>query len=366
MVGNAAPQKKKNIKPRKPTSLNVTRTNQFLVSLAGKYDRYMTLSGGSAYRGSRHKLSFRCELCGHVSLVKSSTMLKGSGCRKCRTNSQHISDMVKHMRELKARNKFRLTVPVPTFSNKTKYTYSCNTCDGLHYARPSEVLDENFVCTKCFSGGGKGAVLRLYAARLNMLYTESRAVKILDMYSSMQPMYHMCEMRHVWEATTTEMLTGMGCPECNRPVQVKKMLPIVAYNKRMVVRNRLEEKAIKAVKEYNGSLMNVFTSFSYPIPPTLSSHCAAFYVKNRNTLVDVIRFEKVKSSESKLVKSHRRATELGYNYIVITVREANDGSVVHEILDAMTLNRMRKNLAAKRKAEKEKAAKEAQKKVSAV
>ena len=353
MVGNAAPEhSQKKSKPRRPTSLNVTRTNEFMVSLAERYDRYMRLSGGAFYRGPRHMIPFRCELCGHITTVKTTTMLRGSGCRGCRTTSKHIADMTTHMKELRQRNRFRMTIPVPNFNDRAKYSYSCTTCDGVHYARPSEVLDDEFVCTKCDTNGSKGVLLKLYVARLNMLYKDIRAVTLLDMYSAIHPMYHMCQLRHVWEATTTEMLTGMGCPECKRPVQVRYMYPTSAYNKKMVVRNRLEEKAIKAIKDYNGTLVNVFTSFSYPIPPTLSSHCAAFYLKRKNTLVDVISFEKVKSNVSKLVKSHRRAIELGYNYIVVTIREDKTGKVVYEILDSMVLNRMRKNLTAKKKAAK--------------
>lgn len=360
MVGTKSAQqadviKKKNTKSRKPTSLNVTRTNEFLEALAKKYGRYLTLSGGSIYKGIRHKLSFRCEICGHISETKASTMLKGTGCRKCRTNSDHIQSMIKHMDELLELQRFRLAIPPVTFSAKSKYSYMCLKCDALHLARPSEAEDKDFICTKCTAGGKRGTLIRLYANRLHMLYRDQEII-CLDMYSNVHSMSHMCRRSHVWEATAKEMLTGLGCPRCAKPVQVRYMDAVEAHNKIFFVRNKLERDALRCVKELAGSsLRRVYTTFSYPIPPTLSNHTAAFYVADKNLLVDVIAFSKVLNSRSQIVKSQNRAHELGYEYSVVTIRVEGSGDsrkVAHEVLSSAEIKAMRKQLVANRKSAK--------------
>ena len=131
-MSNVEEHKKKKVN-RNPISKELSRTKQYALALSKVYGKYITPCIGSSYKRSDTKMSFFCHLCQGITTAKASTMLRGSGCRQCRTNEKHIEALNEHKFQLETSSTFRLAADPVTFNHKSKNYYKCKECDTQTY-----------------------------------------------------------------------------------------------------------------------------------------------------------------------------------------------------------------------------------------
>lgn len=307
---------------RHPISNELSRTKEYEKELSKIYFKYINLSYNASYKGPNIKLTYICSLCQGITQVRAATMLKGSGCKVCRTNSSQIKDLVDHHRELDQKKRYRLVFDPVMFNRKLKYYYKCIECNSQIYMRPADALQHS--CEVCKLAKERRYELKMYQNRLDVLY--GKDIQRIGLFSMTHPILHSCKSNThknvvpTWFAYATDMFQGRGCPKC-KPIEVKKLKPVKVRGRTFTVRNKLERKALKQLHRQAGKMSEVFTALEYLIPVTFGKHVPAFYIQKTNTVIDVAHKEKILTKESKFRLSEERVNKLGFNYRIMAEHE---------------------------------------------
>jgi len=130
----------------------------------------------------------------------------------------------------------------------TKIRYECST-HGTFLAKPANVIHRKSGCSLCYHASHVGRDRKAHTTYVS----EARAlgVKVLDPYeTSHTPIRHQCSKGHIWETKPNQLLSGYGCPLCDRsqykrrPIQVGDRLVMVQGSEGRAVQILLEDEEV--------------------------------------------------------------------------------------------------------------------------
>lgn len=167
------------------------------------------------------KIEYRCVKHGPVFSTPSNVEL-GHGCSACGRDKTRLSHEGHVAKVLEVHGK-TLRVVGQYVDSHTKIDYECPE-HGIFSAQPNNVTSNESGCKKCYTDSLRGVTRVGYIAnptrKTHAAYvTEAERfnVRPLEPYvTALTKILHECSKGHVWPTTPNQILSGYGCPLCDR------------------------------------------------------------------------------------------------------------------------------------------------------
>lgn len=159
------------------------------------------------YVNSNTKIKVKCLIDGFIWDVKSYSLLKGSGCPKCKGLHRTHSEFLEAMKDINDNIEF-MTEYVNTV---TKIKCRCKKDGFIWYTRPAQLL-QNVGCPKC---AGMYKTTSEFKAQLKLI---TEYIEVIGEYTGYgKPIKCRCLIDgYEWYAKPEKLLYGRGCPNCNK------------------------------------------------------------------------------------------------------------------------------------------------------
>lgn len=162
------------------------------------------------YRHALRRVVYKCATHGRFSALPSNVE-SGHGCAKCAWDRQRTKhdDHVAMVRRIHGD---RLRVVGAYCGSHKKLEYLCPT-HGSFFAKPANVVHRSAGCRQCYQARPRRRKTHeTYAAEAFAL-----GVVVLDRYeTALTSIRHRCSKGHVWQTSPNQLLSGYGCPLCDR------------------------------------------------------------------------------------------------------------------------------------------------------
>jgi hypothetical protein len=144
----------------------------------------------------------------HISYLTPTAVLQNKACDKCKEIDSHqtyIKNLKNKNPELECLEQFK--------TSKISILHRHITCGYEWRIRPDGILYYGYSCPKC----SKHASAKSQAEYLEDLKTKNISYIPVETYiNSATSILHECQLGHRWKATPAHILSGKGCPKCNR------------------------------------------------------------------------------------------------------------------------------------------------------
>lgn len=164
------------------------------------------------YVHSHIKVKYRCPKHGHW-MAYANNVEKGTGCRKCSDLARRISSK-EHAKDVEAVHGDRIRLVDPYVTMHIKIRYRCPE-HGVFSAKPLNIIHNQSGCRRCYN-----ATVGPRSRKSHVTYKkEARAygVEVLETYrGAHERILHRCSAGHTWESKPNWILSGYGCPLCDR------------------------------------------------------------------------------------------------------------------------------------------------------
>lgn len=167
----------------------------------------------SPYRGSKIKVKFKHNKCGHIFLMTPNAFLKGERCPSCgkkRRVESHCLTNKQFLRKLKQKFKNRYS-PLETYKKSSiKIKVKCNQCGLTWKVTPNNLL-QGYGCPRC---GGKVVTSQDIQNRLTQKFKGQ--FKLLEPYQGTDKRILIQCQRcgYQWRVSPHSLLNSKGCPMC--------------------------------------------------------------------------------------------------------------------------------------------------------
>lgn len=192
------------------------------------------------YNGAKHKILCRCMICNCQWYATPDNLLYGKGCPKCADKSKKEKQRKSHeefIRNLKEINA-NIIVLGTYINNSTKLLCKCS-IDGYEwYATPRNLLS-GYGCPKC--GGSINKTHSDFIKEMNLRFPD---IEILGEYVNCKTKL-LCRCKicnHTWYAIPSNLLSGIGCPNCNKSHGERKIdIFLSKYNIENIPQKRFDD-----------------------------------------------------------------------------------------------------------------------------
>lgn len=168
------------------------------------------------YKCNKTKIKHKCNVCGCEWSVQPHSILNGTGCPKCYSDSKKKTNK-KYVEEVYEVHGNKISV-IDTYERANKKTkHRCNTCEYEWSVLPQNIL-KGHGCPKCqpliisekLRKTNESYIKEVYKVRGNEL-------SVIGMYEgNNKKIKHRCNTcEHEWDTVPSSILRGIGCPKCN-------------------------------------------------------------------------------------------------------------------------------------------------------
>ena len=174
------------------------------------------------YINSRSKIKFRCLKCGNEWETVPHTLVSGHGCTKCSRKQQRKKTKKTNEQFLKELKKICPNVfPLEEYINaQTKIKCKCVKCGNEWETKPNWLLSGHS-CSKCAHKNGGKKIRLTNKEFLKKIKEKNIPIIPLENYELSSKAIR-CECKicgHIWKTNPNSLLSGSGCPKCNRIFQ---------------------------------------------------------------------------------------------------------------------------------------------------
>ena len=304
-----------------------SRTRSYKVLLESTFKGLFSFALDEDYLGPRHKHEHKCNVCGNTFDIRCELLFEHERCPICHSEVRHFAALLEHVVVLrKYHPTLSLACPPLKFTLRKLVCYKCNVCNSLQYEYPHRVEKNSYSCSECSRLRIFGRNSIHYGTRLRLLF--SNTVMCVQRFHQTRPLRHACtkDSEHTWTATAAKTLQGYGCPYCRVSAQVKRLQTLTYRNRDLVISSMLERYALPIVAAEARTARSLKLRLEHPIPVLFGKHVPPFYVKNTNTLYDVIPAAKYERYKKLIRKCYEAAKAKGFNYGLILIAKKEDGT----------------------------------------
>ncbi|MGL6066438.1 MAG: hypothetical protein ACRC0R_05100 [Cetobacterium sp.] len=184
----------------------------------------------SKYVNANTKIKCQCNTCGHV-WESSSNSLRVRGCPECSLLERGLNSRIDEedfLLELKNKHEDRISI-VDGYSGKSKScTFRCNICGREWKSLPKSVLriDDCLDCSNK-SRSSPRISAEQFSDRVESLHGKKYNL-LEDFTGTKNKVLTECvNCGHIWNARSTGLMYGSGCPRCNRSIKEKQVLEFI-------------------------------------------------------------------------------------------------------------------------------------------
>lgn len=185
------------------------------------YERNGELSPNQVSYGSHKKVWWKCRMCDYEWEALISSRSQGAGCPICgikQNTKKRTKSHEQYIKEVEQINP-NIIVVEKYINAKIPILHRCK-IDGYEwYARPSNIL-KGRKCPKCEKHIHK--TQERYVAEVSVINPD---IIVIGQYVNINTkILHQCKIdNYKWEAKPTHILSGHGCPACNRSIGEKEI-----------------------------------------------------------------------------------------------------------------------------------------------
>jgi hypothetical protein len=163
------------------------------------------------YTRAHDSLLYKCVVHGEFSALPSN-IEHGQRCVEC-ARLARCNTHEEHVRRVRQQHGDKVKVVGKFVNFKTKVAYECRK-HGVWDAKPGNV-ERGASCRKCYNERVSIRTRKSHETYATAL--SERELVALDRYvTSHTPIRHKCKLGHVWIAKPNVVLTGHGCPTCDK------------------------------------------------------------------------------------------------------------------------------------------------------
>jgi very-short-patch-repair endonuclease len=195
---------------------NITNT-EFLNRLQAKHGT--KIEALTEYRSAREKITFKCNICGHISIRTSGSILRGEHCLRCtqlRKNKEKEQSLSEFLMRLESIHPNKLTLISPYINIRTKISVKCNDCGRIRTASPLDILRTHY-CT-CHSNKLMSKLKsKTHEYFVNELHEINPLIKVIGKYVNKRTKISVqcLTCQHEWDVMPNLLITSKnGCPIC--------------------------------------------------------------------------------------------------------------------------------------------------------
>lgn len=201
---------------------NTVTLEQFFQRLKDRNCQYPMIEYVSGYEGMTKSATFLCAKCSHTWKTLPKTVVRGSGCPKCKAVASAERHSYSHDQAVKMLIDRNSTMQQPAIyidadqtykGSSTKIRFRC-TNDHTWYARPGDTWNSDTGCPHC-----AGVVKRGAHAALVEIQEKWPLLTIASMHGDLlgrrELIETICEDGHKWDTTYERLMAGHYCPHCN-------------------------------------------------------------------------------------------------------------------------------------------------------
>lgn len=207
-------------KKDKISNANTIKVDEFLMQLEKRNSKLPSISYVSDFNGMTKKAVFQCDVCNYTWKTLPKSIIRGSGCPKCKAQKNSKLHMYTHeqflekiaKRNSKHENKIYV-VPQQTYNGyKSKIKFICEKGHEW-YSYPEIIWNDVSGCPHC-----AGIVKRGTKAAFEEILKKHPTLKIISSHGEQLGRRELIEVRcingHEWETHYERLINGHGCPHC--------------------------------------------------------------------------------------------------------------------------------------------------------
>lgn len=202
------------------------------------------------YKGNRTPSPCRCKLCGNEWMEPAKNLFRGSNCPVCfkRKNNNWTTEMlINRVSEIRP----DIEILGDYINMNTHVSCRCKTCGHEWLSKPSNLL-HGVGCDKCAHKLVQFKLTKTHAQFMSELRAKDLPIEVLGKYQTAKtPIACSCRICGChWTPTPTNLLSGLGCPDCGRVSIRQKQLKA---HEQFVEDLASINPDIEAVSQYQGS-----------------------------------------------------------------------------------------------------------------
>lgn len=240
------------------------------------------------YTHSKTKIEYRCPEHGVWSAVPSNVEA-GRGCTPCRQEARRAEHDKRHREQVREVHGDRVEV-VGRYERALVHLQYCCPDHGIWSAKPANVIHRKSGCPQCYYdtiGDRCRKAHDDYQRELVPL-----GIRALGSYEGAHvPLLHECAKGHKWESKPNQILSGYGCPRCDRsqyrrrPVQVGDRTVMLQGAEPTAVRLLLDEGV--EPDDFVFSTRHGKPTFRYRFDDRTRTYVPDFLLVSANQIVEV-------------------------------------------------------------------------------